>query len=1721
MANNVDKRIVEMQFDNAQFENGVRTSTQSLEKLKQGLDFSGVENSTSKLSNSLKLSGVTENVDKTASSFQKLKSNIPNVMKTAGKAMLGFGAAATGTIAGIGTALTGLTIKGGITRAMNLKQADFMLQGLVKDEKAVEAIMDNVQASVDGTAYSLDQAALVASQFAATGMRGGEQMENALKGVAGAAAVFGADYQRIGQIFTQVSGQGRLMGNDLLQLSSYGMNAAATLADYFREVKKEAGTTEADIRDMVSKGKIDFQTFAEAMNWAFGDQAAKANETFSGALANLKSAFSRIGEKIASPVIDSLRDLFNSLRPIVNTINAQLTPALDSFGKKVTEVSDKVTGFIDKLSGSEKVTSKILDELDYDSYGNIADYLKKVHDGSVQASDDITKLANSFKNSDDITDKSVKNLVNNRKISFDTLKKSTDEATKSEIAYSYLLDQYSTKDKKASEKLAEYFNNVNNGSQEASKNIKETIKDLTTGKKITAETAEELVKQEKITYELLGNALGKNIWESPLHDISIVGMAFRSLKNIAWSVKDVFDVLKKAFLEVFPPITIDTIRNLSDKFLDFSYKARLSEDTLNNLHNTFRGLFSFISLIGKGFGVLLKFLSPLLNVLKSLGGLFFSITGRIGNAIYKINEMADSSKSLTSIFEFLASIGSAVSEIFSAIVGSITDVLGVSTGLKDLTKSSQSAGTVVGKAFSKMSEGMRAFGKGASDAIHGINFDFIKKVVSAGLLIKLGQIFNKMIDLLVGGVKQIKSAGLGAILDEVRLSLVSYQAYLKADILIKIATAVAILTGSLVVLSMIDTKKLASGLGAIAVLMFELTGALSLLMTTAKGAKGIIGLSSALLLLSIAIAIMAGALNKVSKLSLKELGKGLLGLAGISIILVGVAKALSKSSGRIVRGSGAIILFAIAINELTGAVQTLGNMNVKKLAKGLIGVGVLVGELSLLMSSFSNGGGIVKAVGILVLAHALVVLSDAVSKIGGENVSSLVKSIVAIKLILLELSAFSKTTKNAGSLIISAAGIYILAKAMTVFANVISVLGGLSIKELSKGILSLGGALLVIGKSMKAMPKNLVVTGAGLVIVAGAINILANALISMSGMSMGEIGKSLISLGGGLIIIAGAMKLMQGSISGAAAMLVMAAAIRVFTPAMVALSSLSLAQIGIGLLGLAGAFAVLGLAGALLSPLVPAIIALAGAVSLIGLAAALAGAGVALFATGLASLATISLVSVDNIVKVIENLAKSIPEVFKYIGEGIVELIKVIGDNAVAFAEVGLQLITGFLSAINNNIYRVTTLGIQIVTNFINAVAENIEPIIQSGINLMVAFINGLAQGVRDNQELILGSIANLMAAILEFVITALEMILGEIPVFGGKIVDGLEGVKKSIDEKFNATEGKKSSKNYGKGLDSGLQETGKNAKKSGEKIAKNVTDGMGKSDGAKKAAEKLGLAYNNNVGKNSKNSKSEGEKYPANVLKGMSLTKGIDEAGKLAGTDFLKGLEKPDAKSAGKGVASNSKSGMGSVSGYSGLGSSAAGGFVSGAGSKNSSAYSAGWSLASSYYNAIKSRLSIKSPSKETYKLALYAIQGFIKPAYECSNVVRKAGESISYAMLNGIKKSSNDIGSELKDLDIIPEQPVIKPVVDLSNVTSAAGNINSIFSNTRSLNAAASIQNSMTGNALYKGIDKLTDKIDKIGDSTQPTTNYINMKVDGTENPENFARRFVRQVQLEMRTV
>ena len=75
MSQTIDKRIVEMEFQNRSFERGIKESIDSLEKLKRGLNFEDATKGLSDLERagrSFSLSGIADGIDAIANKFSTL-----------------------------------------------------------------------------------------------------------------------------------------------------------------------------------------------------------------------------------------------------------------------------------------------------------------------------------------------------------------------------------------------------------------------------------------------------------------------------------------------------------------------------------------------------------------------------------------------------------------------------------------------------------------------------------------------------------------------------------------------------------------------------------------------------------------------------------------------------------------------------------------------------------------------------------------------------------------------------------------------------------------------------------------------------------------------------------------------------------------------------------------------------------------------------------------------------------------------------------------------------------------------------------------------------------------------------------------------------------------------------------------------------------------------------------------------------------------------------------------------------------------------------------------------------------------------------------------------------------------------------------------------------------------------------------------------------------------
>lgn len=568
----------------------------------------------------------------------------------------------------------------------------------------------------------------------------------------------------------------------------------------------------------------------------------------------------------------------------------------------------------------------------------------------------------------------------------------------------------------------------------------------------------------------------------------------------------------------------------------------------------------------------------------------------------------------------------------------------------------------------------QAFGKG--DVFEVINSGLI-----AGILVfvkKLTKNITKVTDDAGGILNNVTE-----ILDGVKDCFVAYQEQLRAGALLKIASAIGILTASVFTLSTIDSDALQRALFGIAALLIELGVALSAFGKMSNDFKG----------------------------SLK-------------------ANFLMKS-------------LAVSILIMAAAVKVLSTISWEGMMKGLIAIGGLLLELSLFLSltdfkkkSFSSSAGMV------LIASALLILSSVVKKFENVNWETIGRSLVSIGALLLEISIFANLAGKAKHIISTGLSLILVASGLKILVSVVDDFSEMNWDEIKRGLTAMGAALLEITIALKLLPKTSLFRATGLIVAAAALKIVANDMNDFASMNWPSIKKAAITMGIALGEIVIALNLMKGTLGGAAALIVASAALAILASTMSKLGKLSSDEIAKGLIAMAAAFFIVGVAGALLQPLIPTILALAAAFVLFGVAALSIGAGLTLVGVGLTtisiglsalggSLATAAVSIVAGLSVIILGVAGLIPAVAEKIAEGVVAFATVIGDCAPQIIDAVLKLFDEVLKSANTYLPTIIDSVLTLLIAVINGVANHIPEIMLAITNLVGKIVEGVTDVIK------------------------------------------------------------------------------------------------------------------------------------------------------------------------------------------------------------------------------------------------------------------------------------------------------------------------------------------------------------------------------------------------------
>ena len=1401
MSTTIDERVVEMRFDNKQFESNVQTSLSTLDRLKKSLNLSGAAKGFDEIDSASKkvnMNGLANAVESVRLKFSALEvmavtalANITNFALNAGKRIV--------------SALTIDPIKTGFQEyetqigAVQTILANTQHEGT--NLQQVNRALDELNTYADKTIYNFTEMTRNIGTFTAAGVNLQTSVDS-IKGIANLAAVSGSTSQQASTAMYQLSqalAAGKVSLMDWNSVVNAGMggkvfqDALVRTSELLGTGAKNAINMYGSFRESLTKGEwLTTEVLTETLKQFAGaySEADLIQQGFSESQAKEIAQMAKTAEEAATKV-KTFTQLWDTLKESAQSgWTATWEILIGDFEEAkdlLSEVSETIGNVISEAAQARN---------DLLSGGLSSGWKQLLNQGIADEAGYIESIQEVARKSGDAFDKMVADSDNFS----DALKKGLQEGVISSDTLS-----------------------------DAVHNLRDKMTGMSQEERKAAGYTSEMVEQiEKLDEGLKNGSVSMDEFTEKILKPSGRENLIQSIWNAAKGLMSVIAPIKEAFRDIFPPMTSEQLYAFTEALRNLTERMKLSETTSENLKRTFKGLFAVLDIIKQAVTAVFNAVGSLLGGVGDLGAGILGVTGTFGDWLVKLDEFIKQG------------------DVFNKVLGTIVSVIKtVATAIRDFVKvvaekiafpGFELFHSLLERLHARMSQigdaagGMKSSVSSAFEAMRNAlaNCQFMQllqaiwdavKAIAGGIADAMGKVgsslidsignadFSGVIDLLngisfgaiavgitkfVGAIKEqldsigsIKESFIG-ILDSVRGCFEAYQSQLQAGTLLKIASAIAILVASLVALSLIDSAKLSAALGAITILFADLMASMAVFNKISGQASGVIRSTTAMLAISTSVLILASALKKLGDLDAKQLATGLTGVVGLTATMIVAAKSLSKGGPTIIKGASQMVIFAAAIKVLASACEDLSALDWEELAKGLVGVGVLLAEVSLFMNTAKfSGQSVTTATGIVILSGAIKILASACEDFAQMNWGEIGRGLTSIGIVLAEIVAFTRLTGNAQHVIATSAALIGIGAAMKILAAAVKDFSAMNWSELAVGLVGMAGALTAVTIAVNFMPKNMIAIGTGLIAVSTALLIMASALENMGGMEWNEIAKGLVALGGSLGIMAVGLRAMTGTLSGSAAMLVAASALAILTPVLSILGAMSWTAIVKGLVSLAGAFTVIGVAGAVLTPLVPTILGLSGALALIGVAVLGVGAGLLAAGTGLSAIAVgfTALAAagtagatavVASLTVIITGIADLIPAIVAKIGEAIVEFCKVIANsageigNAVkevvltlvdvlvecvpAIADGALKLIAGVLEALIQYTPQIVDSLFQFLIGVLEGIARNLPGLIQAAIDVLMAFFAGIVDALRgiDTATLLQGIVGiGLLAAIM------------------------------------------------------------------------------------------------------------------------------------------------------------------------------------------------------------------------------------------------------------------------------------------------------------------------------------------------------------------------------------
>ena len=787
MSKTVDNRVLEMRFDNQQFEKGVAQSMSTLDKLKQKLNFTGASKgleSINAASKGINFNGISSGVDALRVKFSALQvagvtamQNITNSVMNTGKHMM--------------SAITTDPIRDGFREyETQINAVQTILANTQKEGTNVEIVnkaLDELNTYADKTIYNFTEMTRNIGTFTAAGVKLGTSV-NAIQGIANLAAVSGSNSQQASVAMYQLSqalaagtvklmdwnsvvnaGMGGQVFQDALTETSEKLNTGAKAAiaaeGSFRESLKTGWLTSEVLTETLKKfttsGAKEYvaeytdlskdaveSILKETDAWGKDkdaiDKAAKALAEKSGKsekeIKNILQ-FAKTAEDAATKV-KTFTQLKDTLKEALGSGWTQTWRLMIGDFEEAKELWTNVSDFFsDIINKSAETRNKIVEKALGSPFAKLVEKINSV----TTATETVTEATKNF---DEIVTQVIRGNFGNGQKRYDAL-------TKAGYDWAYIQN-------KVNERLGDstrHATDFKESTDKLNKSQTETVETLLkmsdaklkdkgfTDQEIKA--FRELEEQSKKT----GVSIEEIFKDS--EKLSGRNLAIDSFKNAAKGIVTICTSIKDAWKTAFwGDSTEDEIIETKAQVIysaigamhKFSQSLVVSKETADNVKRTFAGLFSILDMVttltGGGLKLGFKILS---SVLSQLHLNIFEVTAIIGDALVKIHDVILNNGIITTSAKAIISVVQTVISTVKSLYNTFSNMPVIQQAIEKITE-----------AFNRLSNiDLSSIGKRIMSGITGIlsKFGFesvgtnITSGIQNGLISGAGSVISTMMEI--------------------------------------------------------------------------------------------------------------------------------------------------------------------------------------------------------------------------------------------------------------------------------------------------------------------------------------------------------------------------------------------------------------------------------------------------------------------------------------------------------------------------------------------------------------------------------------------------------------------------------------------------------------------------------------------------------------------------------------------------------------------------------------------------------------------------------------------------------------------------------------------------------------------------------------------------------------------------------------------------------------